>query len=151
MHYTIHFVQEIEAQGLKTPMKEAALETLVYEEAVPGSLTLVLTDEEKILRMNQEYAGIDHSTDVLAFPGAELDPDEDAFYFGDIIIALPVAQRQAEKAGHAVQAEVALLAVHGTLHLLGYDHGTQAEKDTMWAKQAAILKTLGLESIKAGG
>jgi probable rRNA maturation factor len=151
MHYTIHFVPEVEARGLKTTVKQAALETLANEEAVPGSLTIVLTDEERIQRLNQEYAGIDQSTDVLAFPGAELDPDESAFYFGDIIIALPVAQRQAEQAGHAVQAEVALLTVHGTLHLLGYDHATQTEKDTMWAKQATILKSLGLDSIEAGG
>ena len=150
MCYTIHFIQEIEAVNLEASMKQAALETLKNEQAVPGSLTLVLTDEATIQRLNYEYAGLNQPTDVLAFPGEEVDPDDEGIYFGDIIIALPIAERQASAAGHALQAEVNLLTIHGTLHLLGYDHADRDEKEAMWAKQSAILTSLGLDSIELG-
>lgn len=149
MRYAIHIVQEVPANHLQAPMKQAALETLTQEQAASGSLTLVLTDEETIQRLNHEYAGVDQPTDVLAFPSEEEDPDVEGIYFGDIIIALPVAQRQAATAGHALQSEVSLLTVHGTLHLLGYDHAEQAEQDAMWAKQSAILAALDLDSAEA--
>ena len=59
------------------------------------------------------------------------------------MIAYPYAARQAERFGNSVRAELRLLAVHGTLHLLGHDHATQAEEDAMWAIQEAILAPLG--------
>ena len=148
MQYTVHFVQEVSAQDLEPPMMLAALETLKSEQAVAGSLTLVVTDEDRIRELNQNFAGIDQPTDVLAFPGEEIDPDEQGNYFGDVIIALPFAKRQAQKAGHSIQAEVSLLVVHGILHLLGYDHASKDDKQAMWAKQTAILAELGLNSLE---
>ena len=68
-------------------------------------------------------------------------------YLGDIIIALPYAARQAAAAGHAAEAELQLLAVHGTLHLLGYDHASPEEKAAMWSAQTAVLTQLGLSHI----
>jgi probable rRNA maturation factor len=148
MPYTIHFRQQIEAHSLKPVMTQAAAETLSSEQAEPGSLTLVVTDEASIRQLNNEYAGIDRPTDVLAFPSPEPDPDEEGVYYGDVIIALPIAQAQASQRRHSIQDECVLLTIHGTLHLLGYDHATQAEKDKMWARQAMVLNNLGMSAIE---
>lgn len=148
MKYLIHYHQEIEASELEPTAKQAALETLSTENVEAGSLTLVITDEDSIQRLNHKYAGMDRPTDVLAFPGGEPDPDDEGLYYGDVVIALPIAQQQASFAGHSTAQECALLVVHGTLHLLGYDHATPAEQEEMWAKQSIILKRLGLSSIE---
>ncbi|RME82331.1 MAG: rRNA maturation RNase YbeY, partial [Caldilineae bacterium] len=67
---------------------------------------------------------------------------------GDIVIAAPTAARQAHAAGHTPAEEICLLAVHGILHLLGYDHDTPARKEAMWQKQAQILAANGLAHVK---
>jgi probable rRNA maturation factor len=90
---------------------------------------------------------------VLSFPSAEeaTDPGRPVFvtapdaepeaaaYLGDILIALPFARRQAADLGRELKAELRLLAVHGTLHLLGYDHAEPEEEAIMWARQDVIL------------
>ena len=118
-----------------------------------ADLAIVLTDDKKIQKLNRDYLGIDAPTDVLSFPasetgGSEFDPETGARYIGDIVISLPYAARSAEKAGHALEAEVQLLVVHGVLHLLGYDHAAPKEKSKMWKAQAQILATLGLGALK---
>jgi probable rRNA maturation factor len=148
MKYRIHYHQDIEASELEGTLRQAVMETLQTEKVESGSLTLVLTNEKTIQDLNSKYAGIDQPTDVLAFPGSEPDPDDEGVYYGDILIALPIALQQAGQAGHSTEEECALLAVHGTLHLLGYDHGTPAEKEEMWSRQASILRRLGLASIE---
>lgn len=147
MNYHIHYRQEVEAGGWEASLRRAALETLMTEKAAAGSLTLVLASETMIQDLNKEFAGLDQPTDVLAFPDSENDPDEEGLYYGDVIIALPIARQQAELAGHSAEQECTLLVVHGTLHLLGYDHSNPAEKAAMWSRQALILKRLGLPSI----
>ncbi len=122
-------------------LRKAIEDTLALEEVEAGEITLVITDEETVRDLNRTYRGVDASTDVLSFPlqeeemtipGAEM-------YLGDIVIAFPVAERQAAEYGHSVQEELRLLAVHGTLHLLGYDHATPEEEAVMWQKQEAVL------------
>ncbi|MGD8603839.1 MAG: rRNA maturation RNase YbeY [Anaerolineales bacterium] len=148
MKYAIHFRQEVEAVDLEASLRQAALETLKAEEAASGSMTLVLTNEKMIRDLNKEFAGLDQPTDVLAFPESDADPDEEGLYYGDVIVALPIAHQQAELAGHSTEEECALLVVHGTLHLLGYDHGNPAEKADMWSRQTLILERLGLPDIE---
>lgn len=148
MDYTIHYRQQIDAGDFQPVLVQAALETLSTEQAEPGSLTLVLTDENTIRHLNNEFAGIDRPTDVLAFPGLEPDPDDKGVYHGDVIIALPIAQEQALRSEHSTLDECVLLTVHGTLHLLNYDHTTHVEKEKMWAKQSLILKKLGKPTIQ---
>lgn len=112
----------------------------------PGlEMTVVIEDEQTIQNLNRDYLGIDAPTDVLSFYAHESDPDTGNIYLGDVIISLPQAQAQAMKAGHPLQSEVALLVVHGTLHLLGYDHSTLEEKQQMWAAQQQLLEELGIE------
>lgn len=111
------------------------------------SLTIRITDENEIRNLNRQYRGVDKTTDVLSFPADFVDPDLESRYLGDVVICFPEAAVQAEKRGHDVEAELQLLVVHGILHLLGYDHGSQEEKDAMWALQDRVLKSLGLDIV----
>ncbi len=82
------------------------------------------------------------------FPASEADPETGSPYLGDILISIPRATEQARAAGHPVEAEVQLLVVHGTLHLMGHDHAETEEKERMWKAQAGVLARLGLSYIK---
>jgi len=106
-------------------------------------LTLVITDDATIRKLNREYRGLEETTDVLSFSMTEGSspatwPGQRP-YLGDVVISYPRAVKQAGAAGHPVQAELDLLAAHGVLHLLGYDHATAKEKRLMWELQDAIL------------
>ncbi len=113
-----------------------------------ADMTIVLTDDAQLHELNREYLGIDAPTDVLSFPAAESDPETGTPYLGDILISIPRAKQQAEAAGHSVEAEVQLLVVHGTLHLLGHDHAEAGEKARMWQAQAEVMSQLGLSHVK---
>lgn len=117
-------------------------------ETAHADLSIVLTDDRQLHELNLDYLNVDSPTDVLSFPAAEVDPETEALYLGDIAISIPRAIQQAQNGGHPVEAEAQLLVVHGTLHLLGYDHSTDEEKAVMWAEQAKVLERLGLSRIK---
>lgn len=125
-------------------LEQAALQTLRHSDAaLQADLTLVLTDDAQLQQLNLEYLGIDAPTDVLSFPGGDTDPDTQMLYLGDVIISLPRAAAQAAAGGHPLEAELQLLVVHGTLHLLGHDHAVPTEKTRMWQAQAKVLSSLG--------
>ena len=87
-------------------------------------VSVALVSDRRVRALNRRYRGLDYATDVLSFPAGANGrhrPDPAAF-LGDIVIARGVARRQARAAGHGEQTEVRLLALHGLLHLLGYDH-----------------------------
>ena len=128
-------------------LERAALAVLAHQ-SVDGDLTIVLTDDAQLHELNRDYLGIDAPTDVLSFPASETDPENARRYLGDILISVQRANEQARAAGHALAAEVQLLAVHGTLHLLGYDHAEADEKARMWKAQAEVLERLGLSDIE---
>ena len=128
-------------------LERAALAVFAHQ-SVDGDLTIVLTDDVQLQELNRDYLGIDAPTDVLSFPASETDPETARRYLGDILISIPRAEEQARAAGHVLEAEVQLLAVHGTLHLLGYDHAGDEEKSLMWKAQAEILEGLGLSGIE---
>ncbi len=127
-------------------LRRAALAALDHQAASPGNLTLALVDEAQIQELNLRFRGLDEPTDVLSFQDGSLDPETRRIHFGDVVVAVPVARRSAVDAGHSLEAELALLAVHGVLHLLGHDHEQPDEKARMWQAQAEVLKTLGLEA-----
>ena len=108
-------------------------------------LSILLVDDDEITHLNLEYLGRDHPTNVLAFPMREgkdkhLHPD----LLGDVIISTETAEREAQHRGVTLQEEMALLLVHGILHLLGYDHeGPPDAAATMEAKEQEILSRLG--------
>jgi probable rRNA maturation factor len=132
-------------------LERAARLTLELESeavSVNADITIVLTDDAQLHELNREYLGVDAPTDVLSFPASETDPETGITYLGDILISIPRATQQAQAAGHPMEAEVQLLVVHGTLHLLGYDHAEAEEKDRMWKAQAEVMSRLGLSYVK---
>lgn len=129
-------------------LEEAARATLELSAAPDADLTLLLTGDEEIRALNRDFLAIDAPTDVLSFPADEPDPETGRRYLGDVVISLPRAAEQAAARGHAVQAEVQLLVVHGVLHLLGHDHADENDKARMWTAQAKALEALGLGGIK---
>ncbi len=124
--------------------------TLRHAGAPDGEVTLVVATDELLHQLNLNYRGIDAPTDVLSFAAQEEAEGQDVFvsapealnYLGDVIIAFPTAERQAAAAGHSIADELSLLAVHGVLHLLGYDHASADEEADMWARQSQILASL---------
>lgn len=126
--------------------------TLISEGVPRGEVTVVITDDQAIREMNREYRNKDCSTDVLSFAQRDCLPDEPLEQspfgqdrlLGDVVISLETARRQADARGALLEEEVAELAVHGTLHLLGYDDGTVSGYEEMVAKQRAILSSLRL-------
>ena len=127
---------------------EAAKVALRHQSASTDSeITIVITDDEQLRQLNQQFRDIDAPTDVLSFPADFTDPETEAPYLGDILISYPRAEQQAAAGGHSTKAELQLLVTHGVLHLLGYDHAESAEKTEMWAAQKEILHQLGLENL----
>ena len=125
-------------------LKEAAEETLRQTEVSQESeLSLVLSIDQRLHELNREYLDIDAPTDVLSFPSDEIDPESSAPYLGDVIISYQRAVAQAKASGHGLKDELALLTVHGVLHLLGYDHVEPDKKQAMWSVQAEVLQKLG--------
>jgi probable rRNA maturation factor len=113
----------------------------------PAELTLVITDDDGIQALNRDFLGNDAPTDVLAFSaldegGPFVAAPEAGGYLGDVIISYPRAADQAQEHGQSPGQELDLLVAHGILHLLGYDHADDEEKEVMWAKQDTILAGL---------
>ncbi|MEW5784666.1 MAG: rRNA maturation RNase YbeY [Bacillota bacterium] len=109
-----------------------------------GEVGIILADNDYLRNLNCTYRGQDQPTDVLAF--ALADPEElngaageQEQMLGDVYISIDRAAEQAREAGHSLDQEILLLAVHGLLHLLGYDHADPAEQAVMQEKEAAIL------------
>jgi probable rRNA maturation factor len=123
----------------------AAAEAVLQQESVlDAALTIVITDNEEMSALNRQFRGIDAPTDVLSFP-ADIPALEDApVYLGDLVIAYPYTAAQAEREGHDLMASLSLLVIHGTLHLLAYDHDTPAAQARMWSAQARLLESLNL-------
>ena len=129
---------------LAPPLLRAAARAALEHQAAfrPSALTIVVTDDAELHRLNREYLGHDYATDVLSFPSEETDLETGERYWGDIALSLPRARAQAKARGHSVIAEVRLLIVHGVLHLLGHDHALRTDKERMWAAQVDILRRL---------
>lgn len=139
-----------EERVLLARLAEEAIHAVLRLEGYKGDTTevsVLYTDDAFIAELNQQYRGIDGPTDVLSFALTE---DEDDVVkvpgvpdiLGDIVISLETARRQAGNAGKTEVQEVALLLVHGTLHLLGYDHETPEKEAVMWKRQDVALKAI---------
>lgn len=136
--------------GLLNQLESAIRATLRRCDASPATtLALLLTDDQRIRELNSTYLGLDEPTDVLSFPAGEAMPGMDHLprHLGDIVISMPYATRQAQARGHEPAAEMQLLAVHGALHLLGYDHSEPEDKRRMWRVQTEILLELGISHV----
>lgn len=145
--------------GLETHMDVGWLQrigeqVLTLQHADPkAELGLVITSQERVQELNRKYLGRDAPTDVLAFPmlpaeegSASFVPPPDGIpHLGEVIISYPQAVTQAEEEGHSTDKEVAILAIHGVLHLLGYGDETPELKKQMQAREQKILGSLGID------
>lgn len=119
---------------------------------VPVEMGLVVTDNEMIQELNRTYRDLDEPTDVLAFhmpldkvqePEMPfISPPDGVNHLGEVVVSYPKAVQQAQEHGHSITRELALLVVHGVLHLLGYDHEEPGEKQRMRAKEIEIMRKL---------
>lgn len=147
------------APSARALVRRAVTAALAYEHfAGQAEVSVTFVDNERIRELNREYRGKDSATDVLSFPlsdGEEgefdipmgEDTDGEAGYraLGDIVISVERARTQAEEYGHSFERELAFLAVHSTLHLLGYDHERSDEEDAdQRRRQEEILAGMDL-------
>jgi probable rRNA maturation factor len=143
MSHKIFVHADGEFASVAEALETACLTALRHENAAPGEISIVLVGEDRMRHFNLQFADMDKPTDVLAFTDGSVDPDSNTTYHGDIIICFPIAEMQASISGTSISDELCLLAVHGVLHLLGYDHSTEEKKSEMWKTQSVILQQLG--------
>lgn len=123
---------------------------LVGENVASGSVSLYLVDPDEMTALNVQHMGGTGPTDVLSFPMDDPDMTQSAHnghqpHLGEIVICVDVAQRQAPSHAGSLEAELQLLSVHGTLHLLGYDHAEETDRAKMQGLEAQYLSVLGLQ------
>ncbi|MFC1871212.1 rRNA maturation RNase YbeY [Chloroflexota bacterium] len=141
--------------GVETPLAadwlyEVVEQTLNAEGINSGiEVGLVVTGQERVHQLNRDYRGVDEPTDVLAFAATEevddspfVSPPDGVKHLGEVIISYPRAVEQAAESRHPVEREMAILIIHGVLHLLGYDHDEPEREQPMKAREAEILKTV---------
>ena len=143
-----NFVTEEETALIEQLLQFAAKEENIKEEC---ELSVTFVDDEAIREINREYRDKDSATDVISFALEEMGEGEIEIVgadmprvLGDIIISVDTAKAQAEEYGHSTNREIGFLALHGFLHLLGYDHMTKEDEVVMFTKQRDILEKYGL-------
>nr|WP_282198013.1 rRNA maturation RNase YbeY [Collibacillus ludicampi] len=156
---SVEVIQEVEMDlpvDVDDLLTKAIMAAASYEGCETVDVAVTIVDDETIRELNRTYRNKDASTDVLSFAMNESIEDEpDIVYddledeieeqpLGDIVISLPTAIRQAEEYGHSLERELAFLAIHGFLHLLGYDHMNEEDEKEMFSRQRAILEQIGL-------
>lgn len=118
-----------------------------------AEVSITFVSDEEIQEINRTYRGKDQPTDVISFALEEMGEGEIAIVreaemplvLGDILISVDTAKQQAMEYGHPLEREMGFLALHGFLHLLGYDHETEAEETVMFSRQKDILDAVGLD------
>jgi probable rRNA maturation factor len=125
-------------EGLRPLMRRAMQSGLALARPGGGDVTVLLADDAKLMQLNGTFRGRNTPTNVLSFPSAE------PGYAGDIAIAYETVAREAEAQGKGFAAHASHLALHGTLHLLGYDHETGPEAEEMEELERQALKRLGI-------
>lgn len=122
-------------------MARKTLEVESYKEA---QVSILFCEDAYIKRLNRKYRGVDAPTDVLAFSMHEgRFPKVHPEILGDVVISLETASRQAKRYKHSLDKEIALLVVHGILHLLDYDHLKKKDKEKMRKREKQILAVIG--------
>jgi probable rRNA maturation factor len=152
MEINILTEEGIEVEPSAEWMQGIVSKTLTTEVVPPNiEISLVITGQERIRELNREYRGMDAPTDVLAFSMAEhkeeeqtafIGPPDGLVHMGEVIISYPQAVIQAEERGHSIKKELAILIVHGVLHILGFDHQKSQMEPAMIAREQEILEDL---------
>jgi len=156
MEINILIEEEIETEPDAGWMQKV-IEKVLTQENLPNEveISLLITDQEKIRELNRQYRGKDRPTDVLSFamseqreeaePTSFIGPPDGLLHLGEVIISYPQAVMQAQERRHSIKREMAILIVHGVLHVLGYDHERAEMEPAMAAKEKGILAELEKE------
>lgn len=138
-------VRVTDALGRPTPLGRGlgAWLARAAPRGIAGGLTIALVSDAAMRRLNRRFRAVDRATDVLSFPAGKVLPGAGAS-LGDLAIALGVARAQAREMGHALEVELRILALHGLLHLLGYDH--EADQGEMGRIEDRLRRRAGLPS-----
>jgi probable rRNA maturation factor len=167
----VHGADEQTAVSLELMRWVRLAEHVLDGERAPddAEMAVVFVDVETITDLNREYLGGDGPTDVLAFPleeeipvgrypdeggrgpGASSDPPEPPLAIGDVVVCPEIAQQQASERGVALDDELALLVVHGTLHLFGYDHAEPDDAERMQRREGELLASFDATVVERGG
>ena len=123
---------------------DAAFAVAVKSPPAPMEVSLLLTDNAGIRELNRTWRGFDKPTNVLSFPGPEGVAPHGVRHLGDIALAFETLDREAAEEGKSLADHLAHLIVHGTLHLLGYDHENEGEAEVMEALEVDALARLGI-------
>lgn len=110
---------------------------------IVGELAILLADNDRIRELNRQWRNLDEATDVLTFPA----PAAAAGFLGDVAISVPFAKEQAAARGVTLDTEVAYLAIHGVLHIAGFDDISDADRNTMFAEMERCATYAGLPAI----
>ncbi len=122
---------------LKGQLQETARRILEVLAITDSELSVLLTDDEEIRRLNRSFRGKDSPTDVLSFPMNEMVGGRRIL--GDVVISVDTAKRQAEERGESLQLTLCRLLIHGVLHLLGYDHERSPEEEEMFRRMEELI------------
>jgi len=106
---------------------------------------VVIEGDQFVRNLNNRYRGINRTTDVLSFEANVVDPATNQIVLGELIISAPQVKKHAEERGIRFEDELAVVLIHGLLHLHGMDHADETGKKTMWAVQGDILKSIGVD------
>jgi probable rRNA maturation factor len=119
-----------------------ARHVLNSEDADAAQLSVLLVTSDHMKQLNSRFAGEDYATDVLSFPmDDDVEEENGEILMGDVVICPVVGRRNARRLGHSLRDELDVLLVHGTLHLLGYDHQNDGERAEMDNKMKEVLVT----------
>jgi len=139
-------------RGYKTVLRRAIEAVLAHEEfEKKAEISVSLVSEQEIRDLNRNYRSVDRETDVLSFPIWEEGEEDSVAYLGDIVICPSVIFRQAQTFQTTYCQEMCLMVIHSTLHLLGWDHEDEEEKEKMFALQEEILASQNLGTVKTEG
>ncbi len=141
--------ENLPKQAMMNKIEEAAKVCLELEgvDENLAEISLTFVDMEEIQQLNREYRGVDSVTDVLSFPqfeSVEDFPGTGEIIMGDVVICTEKAMLQAEEFGHSPEREIIYLFTHSLLHLMGYDHMEQDEKQIMRQKEEAVMNRIDL-------
>lgn len=141
--------EERVSEEILETMKKAAGKCLEFEgiDDERCEISVSFVDEETIRELNRDYRDVDKVTDVLSFP--QFDdlnnlPEVGEICIGDVVVCKEQAERQAEEFGHSYEREIIYLFTHSILHLLGYDHMTDEDKQEMRAREEEVMSALGI-------
>ena len=147
-----------ETDTINSPIQELVKNILIHAAAEEGlseetEVSVTFMFDGDLQKVNAEYRGINEPTDVISFALEEMSEGEVSIVvekgmpivLGDILISVDTARRQAVEYQHDLNREIGFLALHGFLHLLGYDHLTKVDEEKMFGRQKEILESFGLE------